>query len=302
MINLYKLEVFVQVARETSFSRAAAHLYMTQSAISQHIHDLEQSLGVTLFERGPEGIRLTPAGQSVLSYARNLLYTAAAAEAEITDVRHLTSGTLQLGAVAHAAAVTLIPWLLKFSQAYPNLSVMVDPQPSMEQVEEIAAGTEDLAFLDGNPQDPRVACHVLRRSGLMLAVGEGHSLSASVSVQLRQLQDEPFILLAPTHHTRAWAAQYFVTRNAVPDILGESTSLADLLSALRANQAAALLPRCLIEQEPGVRGLDIADAPELCADLVLARRADMPLRPLGKAFVTLLASDFHGIDRMINLP
>jgi len=295
MINLYKMEVFALVAREVSFSRAAKRLYMTQSAVSQHIHDLEQSLGVTLFTRNQDGIRLTPAGTRLLEYSTDLLSIAAAAEGELTDVSHLTSGTLQLGAVPHAAAYTLTPWVQKFSQIYPSLAVMVDPQTVIEQVEEISAGTEDLAFLDHNPHDPRIACVTLTGSGLRLAVGEGHPLAAWPSVRLHQLNDEPFITLEPTHHAHTWSEQYFAAHNAVPDLLGESASLVECLNALRANQASTLLPRCLIEKERGIRAVNIADAPELTNDLVLARRVDMPMRPLARAFVGLLDQDFHGI-------
>jgi DNA-binding transcriptional LysR family regulator len=80
MINLYKLEIFNTVAQEGSFSKAAGRLLLTRPAVSQHIRDLETSLGVDLFIRGNWGVGLTAAGDTLFEYSRAILKMLAEAE------------------------------------------------------------------------------------------------------------------------------------------------------------------------------------------------------------------------------
>ncbi len=80
------------MAQEGKISRAAERLFMTQAAVSQHIHDLEAGLGVTLFERSSQGVRLTAAGETLREYAQKILWLAAAAESALTEVSNLKEG------------------------------------------------------------------------------------------------------------------------------------------------------------------------------------------------------------------
>jgi DNA-binding transcriptional LysR family regulator len=83
MLTLYKLEIFHTVSEEGSFSRAAERLRLTQPAVSQHIRDLEERLGKTLFQRSNRGVRLTAAGKLLLDYTRCILRMLAEAESAI---------------------------------------------------------------------------------------------------------------------------------------------------------------------------------------------------------------------------
>ncbi len=98
MLNLHKLEIFATVVRVGSFSAAAEQLLMTQPAVSQHIQDLEASLGTRLFERGRRGVTLTAAGEKLHDYTRTILQLVSEAENAVTDVEHLTSGEIVVGA------------------------------------------------------------------------------------------------------------------------------------------------------------------------------------------------------------
>lgn len=92
MLSLYKLEIFNTVAIEGSFSKAADRLLLTQPAISQHIRDLENSLGRTLFERGNRGVMLTAAGETLLDYTRCILRMVTDAENALANLSEIKSG------------------------------------------------------------------------------------------------------------------------------------------------------------------------------------------------------------------
>src|SRR5690606_38421729 len=97
MIDFYKLRVFAVVAREGSFSAAAERLYVTQSAVSQHIKDLETGLGRPLFLRNRRGVTLTAHGEVLQRYARDIFALVAQAEAALTDVAELREGRVSIG-------------------------------------------------------------------------------------------------------------------------------------------------------------------------------------------------------------
>ena len=101
MLNLYKLEIFALVAKSGSFSRAAEQLLLTQPAVSQHVQDLEASVGAPLFVRGRRGATLTPAGEKLLDYTQRIFALVAEAENAVTDVTRLAGGMVRVGDRGH---------------------------------------------------------------------------------------------------------------------------------------------------------------------------------------------------------
>jgi DNA-binding transcriptional LysR family regulator len=168
---------------------------------------------------------------------------------------------------------------------------MVDPQPSAEQMKEIHAGTEDVAFLDHDPHDPQITTRLLPASGLLLAVGRGHPWAGKGEISIQQLNEQPFISLPVSHQMHTWSTQFFTHHHVEPDFLGEFPTPVDLVRALNANEAAAFLPAWVIRQNETLRELEIVEAPELRRDLVLAWRTKMPIRPLARAFKNILEED-----------
>ena len=114
MIDLNKLHVFNVVAQAGSFSAAADRLYITQSAVSQHIKELETGLGRQLFQRGRRGVRLTPHGEILQRYARDIFALVARAEAALTDVAHLSEGRVSIGATPGVAVYLAPEWIQRF--------------------------------------------------------------------------------------------------------------------------------------------------------------------------------------------
>ena len=108
MLDLHKLDIFATVARTGSFSAAAEQLLLSQPAVSQHVHDLEASLGTRLFARGRRGVTLTPAGVQLHDYTQAIFRLVAEAESAVTDVANLAAGQLAIGATP-GVSVYLLP-------------------------------------------------------------------------------------------------------------------------------------------------------------------------------------------------
>jgi len=157
MINLHKLDVFTQVVQAGSFSRAAERLLMTQSAVSQHIRDLETTLGASLFVRGPRGVTLTPSGETLHEYVLEIFKLLSEAENAVTNVKNLAAGRITIGATPGVSVYWLPEWVRAFRATYPNLVAALLTGTSPQILDDLRTGrSRILALLKGKwMQRPR---------------------------------------------------------------------------------------------------------------------------------------------------
>ena len=123
-MDLAQLEVFLAVAREGKFSRAAEKLHRTQSAVSQSIHKLEEDLGEPLFDRSSRDGRLTDAGRVLQEYAERLLNLRDDAASALGELRELQRGKLSIAA-NEFTALYLLPVLAEFRRLHPMIRIVV---------------------------------------------------------------------------------------------------------------------------------------------------------------------------------
>jgi DNA-binding transcriptional LysR family regulator len=146
-MELRHLRYFVAVAEEQNVSRAAKRLYVSQPPLSRQIRDLENDLGVTLFERSAKAIRLTAAGRVFLLEARAVLQRADDAVAFTKAVAHRKRTHIRVGYSFYAAAELLPRALLAFQRTNPGVSVDLSAMPTQEMFQGLRSGDLDLALL-----------------------------------------------------------------------------------------------------------------------------------------------------------
>ncbi|GAA3345538.1 LysR family transcriptional regulator [Amorphoplanes nipponensis] len=191
------LEVFVAVARGTSFTRAARSLGYTQSAVSRQIAVLEKDLGAALFDRLSRGVELTAQGRALLPHAEAMLDRWHSAQRDIGALRDLGGGRLRVGAFPTAVAALVPRALAAFRSAYPQaeLSLVEGLTPAL--LDRLAAGEADLAVVSAPPDRPldaaRFELHHLLDERLLVAVPPGHPLAGRPTVRLADLAGDPFI-------------------------------------------------------------------------------------------------------------
>ena len=198
MLSLYKLEIFNVVAVEGSFSRAAGRMSLTQPAISLHMRDLEHSLQVALFERGPRGVSLTPAGEILLDYTRCILRLVADAENAVMGFDQLESGQLTLGATPGASVYLLPAWIQRFHQRFPGLSISLRTDTTSGLVRALIDDRVDLAFVEGELQlEPPINALVLQEIRLFVVVGANHGWADRATIQIADLDGQAFVSRLP---------------------------------------------------------------------------------------------------------
>ncbi len=147
-VKLERYRIFCTVVETGSFSAAAEKLFVTQSAISQSIHSLEESLGATLFIRKKSGVTLTAMGTLLYDYAAGALSLLNAAERKFEAYSSLSSGELSVGASDTICRHVLLPVLKEFHDRYPAVRLNVSNRVTSEAVSDLQSGKTEIAFVN----------------------------------------------------------------------------------------------------------------------------------------------------------
>src|SRR5471030_1316637 len=138
-MDLAALKIFLAVAQERSFSRAAAKVHRTQPAVSQAVRRLEVELWEQLFDRSSKTGTLTEAGRMLQNYGQRLVRLAEETESAVRELRDLRRGRVLIGA-NEAAVHTLLPLISRFSQRYPDIAIDVRRVPARQIAVEVQQG------------------------------------------------------------------------------------------------------------------------------------------------------------------
>ncbi|WP_103308702.1 MULTISPECIES: LysR family transcriptional regulator [unclassified Pseudomonas] len=256
MINfrlIRHLWLFLAVAEEQNFGRAAKRLGMSQPPLSEQIQVLEQALKVKLFERSRRGAQLTPVGAAILPAVRKFADQLERLELAVEEAVAGQSGMLTIGAIS-TAMFDVLPGLIEQLKAeHPHLTVSVREIDSVEAVPALEAGDIDLAFarLDGD-LGHSIRSLPLREDRLVVALPSDHPLASRTRVSLSSLSTEPLVMFS-----RKVSPVYFDNLIATcrasgfsPRVLHEVRSVASQIAFVSYGQGIALVPASLKKMAP----------------------------------------------------
>jgi DNA-binding transcriptional LysR family regulator len=193
-ITIHQMESLVQLIAEGSFSRAAKKLFLTQPALTKHIKNMEDSLGIRLVSRGNGGVSLTPEGKILYDYAKRIIKLREEAKEKILRVRENESGNIYIGA-STIPATYILPYILSdFKKLYPAIRANVQAADSEEATEAILNNQGEIGFIGKKPLHRKLHVEPLWKDRLILAVPGGHRWVGKGPVALDELSREPFIL------------------------------------------------------------------------------------------------------------
>lgn len=248
-----QLWMFLAVAEEQHFGRAAQRLNMSQPPLTEQIKVLEQSLKLQLFERSRRGTQLSPAGAAILPAVRQFASQVERLERVVREVASGQSGVLHIGAVTTAMLETVPPLLEALKQAYPHLTVFVKEIDSVEAIPALEAGELDLAFvrLEGELGNG-IATMPLAEDRLAVALPKDHALAVLPRVSLRSLANESLVM-----SSRERSPVYFDLLTSVcrahgfaPRVLHEVRSITSQIAYVGCGQGVALVPSSMRKLAP----------------------------------------------------
>ncbi len=243
MMDLRLLRNFVAVAEVEHVGRAARTLRISQSPLSRQLRQLEDSLGLQLFDRERQRVRLTNAGGWLLRESRLLLEQAAQLELDAARMARGDSGSVRLGFVKSAMWTGVLPAALRtFRSRRPDVSVTLRNAPSAVQAAALLRGDLDVGLVHDLPNRAGLVMVTLLSEPLLLAVPNDHRLAGHVGISPRDLNGLEWIVLAtrPGKHERLIAA--CGRAGFVPKVRFEASDQASVLGLVEAGVGLALLP------------------------------------------------------------
>src|ERR1051325_4842752 len=191
-MDMHPLRVFLTVAAERSFSRAAEKLLRTQPAVSLAIQRLEAEMGEKLIGRSAKDLLLTDAGQIVLDYARRFENLQGDLENAMAELRDKSSGRSTIGA-NESSTLYLLRHIERYRALYPKVKVQVRRSFSSKIPNELLDGNLELGVISYDPSDARLRTKVIYTDALAFVVSPKHHLANRKTVPLTELGSEVFI-------------------------------------------------------------------------------------------------------------
>ena len=264
-MELRHLRYFVAVGEEQHYGRAAGRLHVAQPALSRQIQDLEEEVGVKLFERLSRGVKISAAGVSFLDDTRRILQQLNEATIRAGRVARGQSGTLRVGFVESASWHGVVPDSFRqFRARQPDAELQLSPSASVEQIDAVRSGRLDAGFVFSmSKADPDLDQLLVAIHHLVLAVPKGHPLTRIRRLRLRDMSNSAFVWFprrqSPAYYDRLMQE---CSRGGLrtPQIVQEAVDQATILSLVSCRLGVAFVSDATRWRCPaGVILLPVAD-------------------------------------------
>lgn len=273
-MDIKQLRYFVAVAEEQNFTRAAKRLFIAQPPLSRQIQQLEDELGVILFERGTRPLKMTEAGHFLYIHATRLLVKTNELKAMTQRVGKIER-SLSIGFVATTLYGLLPRVIRQFREQYPMVKVSLHEMTSSQQLAALKSGKIDVGFGRIRIEDPSIRRIVLREEALMIAVPTSHPYSQRKNnLKLKDLVDRR-LLVFPKAPRPSFADQilaFFHDRGLTPSKVTEVRDLQIAIGLVAAGEGMAIVPssmRAFVRQD--VIYLEL-DEPQAVSPVIMSIR------------------------------
>jgi DNA-binding transcriptional LysR family regulator len=247
-MEISQLEVFLAVAREGGFSRAAEKLYRTQSAVSQAVRKLEAEIGEPLIDRSTRDGMLTDAGRVLREYAERLVNLRESAGEALSELRELQQGKLVVGA-NEFTALYLLRVLAEFQRLHPAIRIVVERSLGSQIPDDVRRHNSEFGVLTYDPEDPELASVIVYSDELIFVVPPRHPLARESKVSIRQLGAESFVAHIVSSPYREKVIQAF-KKHKTPLHMGvELPTLQAIKRFVAMGNGVAFLPEISVEDE-----------------------------------------------------
>ena len=224
-LELYR--VFKEVAETGNISLAAKNLYISQSAVSQSIKQLEVALQARLFSRSPRGVTLTGEGQMLYEYVRSALSLLSTGEDKLSQAQQLLLGTLTIGASDTVTSLFRTPYLEAFHRKHPGIRLKIVSGRSAKVLSLLKSGVVDIAFASSPADKTNLLDFPCFETHSVFVAGSNYPCDFDHVYTLQEIAAFPLILLERKASSRVFLEQYFLKRGVTltPEIELSSRSL-----------------------------------------------------------------------------
>jgi DNA-binding transcriptional LysR family regulator len=290
--TLRQLRVFEAVARQLSFSRAAAELHLSQPAVSMQVKLLEGLAGLPLFERLGKKIFLTEAGAELHQHSRVIAQQLRDADEALAARNGLSQGRLVITMVSTAKYI-VPPLLARFLRLHPALAIKLSAHNREVVLKQLADNEVDLAIMGQTPEGMEAVAEPFARHPHVVIAAPRHPLAKKRRIPLARLAEETFLIREPGSGTRGLLERLFAEHRLPLNVSMEMASNETIKQAVQAGMGISLLSLHTIELELKMRRLVVLDIQglPLVRNWHVVRLAAKRLSPVAQAFRTFLLAE-----------
>ena len=283
------LEVFLSVATHLNYTRAGEEVNLSQPSVSVRIRQLENELGVKLFEQLGKKVTLTEAGLVLIPHARRVITAIEDAQHAIDELQGLERGTLRIGA-STTPGMYMVPQLIaRFKDRYPKVEIHLGIKDTRQVEEGVIRNEFDFGFVGGHLAGDEIDVYPWLTDQIVLVVAPRHPLARKKSVNTDDLRREKFILRESGSATRAAIVTHLRAADLQVEPVIEMENPESVKKAVQSGLGIAFISRFAVETElkaksliaVGVRGLDIR------RELKIVYRKDKHLSRAARAFIEM---------------
>ncbi len=298
-ITLRQLSVFEAVARHLSFTRAAEELFLTQPAVSMQIKQLEENIGLPLFEQLGKKIYLTEAGREMYHYSRVIAQQLAEAEAVLEELKGVTRGRLDVS-VASTANYFATRLLAAFVHRYEGITFSLDVTNRETLLRQLEGNERDLVIMGKPPEGMELVTEAFMENPLVIIAPAGHPLAKERKIPLARLQEETFVVRERGSGTRIAMERFFAEHNVRLTAGMEMTSNEAIKQAVSAGLGLGIVSihTLALELELGCIAVLDVEAFPIIRHWYVVHRAGKRLSPVAQAFRDFVLTEAKGLLRM----
>jgi LysR family transcriptional regulator, transcription activator of glutamate synthase operon len=291
-MELRHLRYFEAVARHSHVTRAAAELHIAQPALSKQISQLEQELGVALFDRVGRNVRLTEAGEALLPHARAVMAQVEAARAEMAERIGLSRGRATVGTPPTVGTQLLPRVLAAFNRRYPGIELRLHEAGVQTLLDLLETGLTDVAVVTLPVEDEHLTVMPLFSEEMVVAVWREHPLAGRETVCFADLAAEPWVLSPENYELREATLSACQRAGFAPRVVLDGGETDTLLRFVAAGIGIALVPRLAMQGLSDLIPLRISDQ-QLQRSLGLVWRGDRVASPAARALREFLTEELR---------
>lgn len=293
-VTLRQLQVFESVARNSSYTRAAEELHLTQPAVSMQIKQLEDSLGLPLFEQLGKKIYLTEAGREMYHYARAIAQQLREAEGVLESLKGVKRGRLEV-AVASTANYFATRLLAAFSQRYENTTISLDVTNREGLLKHLDANDVDLVIMGQPPEGLDLVVEPFMKNPLVVIASPNHALAKKKKIPLQRLQQETFVVRELGSGTRTAMERFFTEKGIQLSTGMDMSSNEAIKQAVQAGLGLGIVSIHTLEPELEVGRLVVLDVQSfpIMRHWYVVHRLGKRLSPVAQVFKDFVLHEAH---------
>lgn len=248
-MNLNQMRYFVSVAETGSFTKAAVNHYISQTAITQQIHALEENIGAKLLDRNSRPVSLTPAGKVFLKEAREILGRMEGAVQKTRDASTGLEGEMRLGYTKGYEHSDLPKYLRTFHQEYPNVLISCYRLDTDQLASGLLRGEYDIIFTWDSTnlsQEEMIEKKIIEHVPLRVALYASHPLARRKELTRKDLKQENILFMSPSGTGDSFGDAYYMKlyqqAGYLPNILLRSSDMESILMMVAAEEGVSIVP------------------------------------------------------------